>query len=319
MLFIACGGSDGSDSDSEQNVSRNDSAVKITHNYPKSSQNPCFSPDGKFIIYTRFLNGYNIGPSEIVKINIDGSGEQIVVPTTGSDNVSVPFGAWVGNKICFASDRGGESEEIWLVDDNGDNLQQITTHSEDNAVYYIEPVFNPKNNNQIVFEYVKGEDDRTAIHKIAFLDVITQKITLLTDGTYDDRLPSWSNDGTQILFQRNEYGADEGWEIQTADITVAPHPKLSNFKLISFGEADYTDCSWSYDDKYILSSSSYGELDVPNIWMFPTDLSLTPLQKSFNPTNEEGAPTASHDGKSIAFESHNGESEEEPSEIWILN
>jgi TolB protein len=135
---------------------------------------------------------------------------------------------------------------------------------------------------------------------------------------YDDRLPSWSNDGTQILFQRNEYGADEGWEIQTADITVAPHATLSNFKLISFGEADYTDCSWSHDDKYILSSSNYGGLNVPNIWMFPTDLSLTPLQKSFNQTNEEGAPTASHDGKSIAFESHNGESEEEPSEIWIV-
>ena len=295
------------------------SAVKITNSYLKSSQNPCFSPNGKSIIYTRFLNGYNKGPSEIVKINIDGTNEQIIVPTIDSDNVSVPFGAWVGNKICFASDRGGEADEIWIADDNGDNLQKITTHSEDNEVYYIEPVFNPKDNTQIVFEYVKGEDDKTAIHKIAFLDTKTKEVTLLTDGTYDDRLPSWSNDGTKILFQRNNYGADEGWEIYTANINTTKKASLSNFKLITFGEADYTDCSWSYNDKYILSSSNYNSLDVPNIWMFPTDLSLTPIQKSFNKENEDGAPTQSHDGKSIAFESHSGDSEEEPSEIWIVN
>jgi TolB protein len=297
---------------------REDNAIKITNSSQKSSQNPCFSPDGKFIIYTRFLNGYNKGPSEIVKIRIDGSNEQIIVPALGYDNVNVPFGAWVDNKICFASDRAGSAEEIWIVSDDGSTLQQITTHSEDGEIYYIEPVFNPKNNNQIAFEYVTGKNDRTAIHQIAFLNVETGSVTLLTDSAFDDRLPSWSNDGTKILFQRNEYGQDEGWEIYIADINATQSIKLSNFKLISFGESDNTDCSWSYNDKYILSSSNYRGLNVPNIWMFPVDLSLTPIQKSFNQSNEDGAPTQSHDGNKIAFESHYGDSEEEPSEIWVI-
>jgi len=326
LIFISCGGGggDGNSSDLSDNQpntteSRNDSAVKITNVYPKSCQNPCFSPDGKSIIYTRFLNGYNKGPSELVKIRTNGSDEQIIVSANDTDNVNVPFGAWIGNKICFASDRGGDADEIWIVDDNGENLKQITTHSADNEVYYIEPVFNPKNSNQIVFEYVKGENDKTAIHRVAFLDVITKEVTLLTDGTYDDRLPSWSNDGTKILFQRNEYGADEGWQIYTADINTNKPATISNLQLISFGEADYTDCSWSYDDKYILSSSNYGGLDIPNIWAFPIDTTLEPIQKSFNQNNEDGAPTQSHDGKKISFESHSGDSEEEPSQIWIID
>jgi Tol biopolymer transport system component len=53
--------------------------------------------------------------------------------------------------------------------------------------------------------------------------------------------------------------------------------------------------------------------------MFPLDSSLAPVQKTFNRTYEDGAPSQSHDGKYIAFESHYGDSEEEPSEIWIID
>ena len=318
LILSACGGG-GSNSPKEEPNIRADKAIKITNSYPKSSQNACFSPNGEYILYTRFLNGYNKGPSELVKVRADGSDEQIIVSSNDSDSVNVPFGAWVDNKICFASDRGGASEEIWIVDDDGVNLQQITTHSENNEIYYIEPVFNPKDTNQIVFEYVKGEDDKTAIHRIAFLDVGTQEIILLTDGTYDDRLPSWSNDGSKILFQRKGYPEEERWKIVTADINTAGSIILDNFKSISSEGTDYTDCSWSYDDKYILSSTNYNGLAVPNIWMFPLDSSLIPIQISFSKESEDGAPSQSRDGQNIAFESHYGDSEESPSEIWIIN
>ncbi len=285
----------------------------------KSAQNPCFSPDSQYILYTRFLNGYNIGPSELVKIRIDGSEEKIIVPASDSDNVNVPFGSWVGNQICFASDRGGISEEIWIVNDDGSNLQQITTHSEGNQVYYIEPVFNPKNNRQIVFEYVQDENDAMAIHRIAFLDVNTKNVTLLTDGTYDDRLPSWSNDGSKILFQRNNYGEEEGWSIYIAEINISESAFLENIRVLSYGKGDYTDCSWSFDDKYVLCSTLFDNNPIiPNIWMFPLDLTQTPIQKTFNNDNEDGAPSQSHDGKNIAFESHYGDLEDIPSDIWLI-
>lgn len=312
VLFYSCG-DDFNDIDK-----RDDNAVKITDSYPRSCQNPVFSPDGQYIIYTRFLNGYNLSPSEIVKIKIDGSEERILVSSANSGNVNVPFGSWVDDRICFASDRAGMADEIWIVNDDGSNLRQITTHSDNEGVYYIEPVFNPQNNDQIVFEYVEGENDITAIHKIAYLDVITGEIKLITDGSFDDRLPSWSNDGSKILFQRNKYGQDEGWSIYIADIDFSKAECLQNIKELSSGISDNTDCSWSYNDKYILSSSNYGDLEVPNIWLFPLDYTLSPVRKTFNKLYEDGAPSQSHDGKMIAFESHYGETEEQSSEIWII-
>ena len=106
--------------------------------------------------------------------------------------------------------------------------------------------------------------------------------------------------------------------IYIADIDVnAPLP-LANIHTISHGNSDDTDCSWSYDDEYVLTSSNYGSLNAPNIFMFPIDTDLRPVRKTFNRFYEDGAPSQSHNGKWIAFESHYGESEEQPSEIWII-
>ncbi len=319
MLFVciiaitisACGKAD-------IEIERNDKAVKITNDSPRSSQNPIFSPDGNFIVFTRFLDGYNLGPSELVKIRIDGSNEQIIVSAANSNNVNVPFGSWVGNKICFASERAGGADEIWLVNDDGSNLTQITFHDEDTEIYYIEPVFNPQNTNQIIFEYVTGENDLGAIHQIALLEVDSGNISLLTDGTFDDRLPSWSEGRKKILFQRNEYGRDEGWMIYVADINVNATEPLANIQTISYGTSDDTDCSWSYDSNYVLCSSNYGNLPVPNIFMFPVNTTFPPVQKTFSLFYEDGAPSQSPNEEWIAFESHYGETEEEPSEIWII-
>ncbi len=296
---------------------RNDNAVKITNFAPESSQNPCFSPNGKYLIFTRFPDGYNGETSEIVKIRTDGSNEQIIVPANNSNNVNVPYGSWVENKICFASDRAGLADEIWTVNDDGSNLQQITTHPETGGIYYIEPVFNPQNNNQIVFEYVTGENDNTAVHQIAYLDTKTGNVSLLTDGTFDDRLPSWSNNGKKILFQRNKYGQDEGWRVYIANIHTDSSISIDSLKMIFFGEGEYTDCSWSFNDEYILSSNPFGN-KMPNIWLFPLNTAKSPIRKTNTTTNEDGAPSQSHDGSMIAFESHYGDDEEEPSEIWII-
>lgn len=243
----------------------------------------------------------------MVKIKTNGSEEKLLVPASDADNVNVPYGSWGGDKICFASDRGGAADEIWIVNDDGNNLKQIAFHEEKDGIYFIEPVFNPKNTGYIAFEYVKGENDKTAIHRIALLNVNTGSFRLITDGTFDDRLPSWSHDGKEILWQRNEYGQDEGWMIFIADIDIDACVPLSDIHSISNGSSDDTDCSWSYDDRYILSSSNYGGIDYPNIIMFPVYKNSEPIRITFSNTNEDGAPSQSHDGKHIAFESHFGD------------
>lgn len=302
---------------------RNDLARKLTSISPQSAQNPSFSPDGTRIVYTRFLEGYNAGASEIVVMDVDGGNSHILVPSLQAGNVTVPFGSWVGDEICFASDRAGLADEIWIVQDDGSNLRQITTHSEEGVVSYIEPVFNPQSAKQIVFEHVTGADDETAIHQIAYLDVPSGEIAVMTDGAFDDRLPSWSPDGEWILFQRKPYGQDGGWKAYIAPFILGPRaPTLSFIREVNHGApefTEYTDCSWASDSRAILCSSPVWDSGVSNIWLFPTDLTQPPIRITDNKTAEDGAPSQSPDGRQTVFESHLGNDEEYPSEIWVVN
>lgn len=300
------------------NEIRADTAVKITSAAPRSAQNPVFSPDGKRILYTRFLHGYNRGPSELVMVGIDGRHERILVPASGADNVNVPYGSWVGNRICFASDRVGDGDEIWILKDDGSDMRQVTNHSDDEDVFFIEPVFNPRNNNQIAFEYVHGRSEKNAIHRIAYLDVSTGRVKLLTDGQFDDRLPSWSSDGQKLLFQRNKYGQNDGWDVFFAKITVSGNISLGRLRQVFHGKTEYTDCSWGPKDKSILCSSPFGALDIPNIWNFPLSNKVDARPVTQSRTAEDSAPSASPNGEYVAFESHFGDDEKRPSEIWII-
>ncbi|MEW5760630.1 MAG: endo alpha-1,4 polygalactosaminidase [Candidatus Thermoplasmatota archaeon] len=295
---------------------RLDGAIRITNCSGKQScQNPCFSPDSKYIMFTRFKNGYNKGPSELVQIKTDGTEETVIVSAQDSDNVIVPYGSWVGNKICFASDRHGGADEIYIANDDGSNIQQITNHSERGG-YYIEPVFNPTNTNKIIFEYAPSDGGS---HHIAVVEIDKgNRVTFLTSNpNCDDRLPSWSRGGERILFQRADTGKDN-WQIYVADIELEPELTLENLMRISPGGSHDTDNSWAYNDRYILSSSNYGDLSVPNIYAFSVNGSGKPVRITFSSTHEDGAPSYSPDGKWIAFESHKGQAENTPSEIWII-
>jgi len=295
---------------------RSDGAIRITDSLPRSCQNPVFSPDSRQVLFTRFINGYNRGPSELVRISIDGTEEMVIIPAADSDNVNVPYGSWMGGKICWASDRGGGTEEIYRADEDGSNIKQLTSHSTSTG-YYIEPVFNPADTDKIVFEYVPSD---TAPHRIALLEVAAGgRITLLTAGTvYDDRLPSWSRDGTRILFQRNALAGTENWEIYTADITLADPPYLSGYRNITGVTSQDTDNSWAYQDGRVLSSSDYGNLPLPNIFAFSSQGVGRPLRITFSDAREDGAPSYSPDGRWIAFESHSTEDEDSPTAIWII-
>lgn len=289
---------------SKQIVIRTDGAQRITSCYPKSCQNPVFSPDGRYLIFTCFQNGYNQGPAEIVKINLKSKREDIIVNLEG-DNVNVPFGSWINNKITFAADNG-----IATANDDGSNVKLHLKNTDE--VYYIEPVFNPSDANKIVLESVK--DEKNEIHQIKLLELDkNNKITDLTNGEFDDRLPSWSANGKNILWQRSEIGKDN-WRVITADIVLANGAQLINETVLTKGPDD-TDNSWTWDGKFILSSRT-GDGKIPNIFAF--SLEDRTFRRITQSEYEDGAPSFSPDNQRIAFESHTSEDEDSPTEIWII-
>ena len=296
---------------------REDDAVQLTFSdHGESSQNPAFSPDGRFVLFTRFFDGYNGVPSGLVRVEIETGDETTIVAPHGEvENTSVPGTSWVDGKICWSSDEAGDSNEIYVANDDGSEVVQVTEHPESEG-YYIEPVFNPQDVDRIVFEY--GPSDEAA-HQIALVERGQgNRVSILTDGTaYDDRLPNWSPDGSTILFQRADAGG-ENWRIYTARIDDSGSaPTLIDLREMDQPDEDNTDNSWYADGEHVLSST-YWRSDMPNIFAYPVDGS-DPIRITQTPTNEDGAPSSAYDGSVIAFESHYGDDEKHPSEIWIID
>jgi Tol biopolymer transport system component len=299
---------------------RSDGAIRITNcGNIASCQNPAFSPNEEEIIFTKFLHGYNIGPSEIIRINIPGFHEQIVVPSDEYDHVNVPGSSWKKGIITYASDDSENGrDEIFITDKWGRYVAQITRHKDDSS--FVEPTISP-DGLKIVFEKdtcpirscEENDLNRGSIWVVNLDGTGLKK--LIGDSKSDCRLPNWAPGGGKILFQRRDYplGVDDypDWDIWTMD------EDGSNQKNITASPGYDTDASWSWDGKYIVYSSDFADLEHPNIYIISSS-GGQPQRITNSPLNEDGAPSFSPKGQSIAFESHATSDETSVTDIWLI-
>lgn len=298
-------------------LARGDNAVQLTFSKGTAScQNPAFSPDGKSILYTRFSNGYNKGPSELIIINLKTREEHVLISSSEFDNVNSPGPSWVDGKITWSSDQANDKEEIFIVDEDGSNKTQVTKHPKKKWLYF-EPVFNPKNPKKIVFEMASRND---RFHYIALLELDKgNRVTyLFKNRKYDARLPNWSWDGKMILFQRARIKRDN-WRIYYGKIDFSgAKPVLNKLRKLRQPNSANTDNSFWSDNRFVLSSTANGG-EIPHIWAISVR-GLDPVRVSDGRLFEDGAPSASPDGKWVAFESHReAKDENSPSAIWIID
>ena len=299
---------------------RSDGAIRVTDcRGVVSCQNPAFSPDGTEIIFTRFLRGYNQGPSEIVRLKLATLSQKPVIQAGEYDHVNVPGSSWYRGVITYASDASvSGNEEIFTTDLVGEKTSQVTQHNDEAG--FIEPSFSP-DGTKIVFEKTvcpisdcEAKDlNRGSIWIIELSDHRLEQIA--GDDRFDYRLPNWSPAGNKILFQKRNYPSD-GKDEPVWDIWVVGADG-SDPVNVTDSQAYDTDASWARDGRHIVYSSDYAGLEHPNIYIVSSSKG-EPLRVTYSRTKEDGAPSLSPDFNFVAFESHRTSNEDSPSNIWLI-
>ncbi len=277
-------------------TTRTDGALPLALPASGSLQNPAWSPDSGKLLFTRFANGYNTGPADLLVFDLMTEFTRTLV-SDGSDNVNLPGSAWnrVTGYIVFASSRGPHDEIYAIYVDGRANDEWQVTDRDDRAAY--EASFSP-DGDWIVFESHPLEVEGNGIITQYKIDG-SQPYRALTAAGDDCRQPNWSPAGDLIVYQKF---ADNQWDLWTMT------PSGSNHRKITTGPGDKTDASFSPDGKWIVYSSDEGKLDYANLFIIPSG-GGEPVRLTTH-SGYDGAPSWSPDGRRIAFESAPGDPEE---------
>jgi TolB protein len=232
-----------------------------------------------------FESNRDDGDLEIYSMNADGSGQTRLTNSPGFDKM--PAASPDGSKIAFVSDRT-ETDQIFVMDANGGNVQQLTTLGT-NAF----PTWSP-DGTKIAFMSDRNTD--TNHRQIWVMNADGTDQHALTIGG-DDYYPTWSPDGQKIAFASTRGGGNSQIWVANSDGSGSP----TQLTTASVGPPIHDQPSWSTDGSKIAfsggsSSSAY------DVYVMNTDGSgQTNLT---NNAADDRIASWSPDGSKIAFTSN---------------
>ena len=194
---------------------------QLTYN-DSEDRYPSFSPDGNEIAFTSYADD----DGEIYIMNVDGSNQCKL--TDNDSNDYMPLWSPDGSQIAFFSNRDGD-REIFIMDRNGNNQYQLT----DNHSSESEPAWSP-DGEYIAFVIDLLGDDYVWSDKELFRinsDGSNQR-QMTNNVRIDDYSPSWSLDGTQIIFLRENEGGFSSRSAINSDGTNLHDLTMSEFEYL---------------------------------------------------------------------------------------
>lgn len=179
---------------------RGGAMTQITNTPTYIEKNPCFSRDGKRVVYERMLQFSDSRDTEIWIKNLQTN------ETTQIGLGSAPSFSPDGKTIVFVKPTSeGSNTTICIVNVDGTNQTQLT----DVGMGVVwRPCFSP-DGNYIVFSCYKKRKPDTDLYVI---DRSGNGLTQLTVNTSYDGEPYWANDGN-IYFTSDRGGRDKHYQI----------------------------------------------------------------------------------------------------------
>ncbi|HET9590964.1 MAG TPA: AAA-like domain-containing protein [Anaerolineales bacterium] len=235
-----------------------------------AAENPTPSPFTGWIAF-----GYGAENSREIMVMHPTTGSRRQITNNGTIEEAPSFspGNW---NLVYASYRTQGGWELYAYDLRRGTEQQLTSF-EGEAHF---PAWSPvPGDTRIVFEGRTAEPRAT---NIWMLDIATGDVTQLTRGGADSR-PSWSPDGTQILFGRatsdttgdGQVTVNDAADIYVLDLASREEKNLTNTS--DFGEFNF---AWSPDGEWIAYTSLRRDAngdgvinlnDSENLFMIPPD------------------------------------------------
>lgn len=200
--------------------------------------------------------------------------------TATPNPVHTVSGPAIEDLLAFSSTQSGNSE-IYIMRPDGSELTNLTNNPANDS----NPLWSPDG------QHIAFESDRDGSYQIYWMDADGSNVTQLTSNkadhylniNLDNRMNSWSPDGSKILFLENS--SDNNWNLYAIGIDGR------NQTLLASGNHYFMNVSWSGDGKhvaYVLDDSPNPNITFwPNIYVVDADGKNTKELKALLPQNEK--------------------------------
>jgi TolB protein len=235
-------------------------------------------------------------------MDTDGSNVERLTNTLAGE--MTPAWSPDGRRIVY--DSIAWDDGILVMNDDGSWTLQLIENKSESSYLYVFPSWSPDGSKIVFVGFTLNATTFFAGLDIFVMDVDGGNLTQLTDTAHvDEWVPTWSPDGTKIVYDHTPSG-------RRGDIYVMNADGSGSEQLTSHAAND-TSPAWSPDGtEIVFESDRQGNSDI---WVMDAD--GTNLRQLTTDNSWDGHPSWSPDGTQIVFESDRGDGDE--GEIYIMD